>query len=132
MEVLVSMLILGIGLLGMAGLQMVGLRNNQMAYLRSQATQLAYDMSDRMRANATALASYTGLGTTDNCVTSTCSVTQMAGYDVKQWKDTVAAQLPGGAGTVTSAGGIYSITVSWTEKDASGDVTQSFVTSLQP
>jgi len=48
---LVAMLVLAIGLLGLAGLQVVGLRNNQSAYLRAQATQLAYDMADRMRTN---------------------------------------------------------------------------------
>ena len=50
-EVLISMLILAVGLLGLAGLQATGLRNNLSAYNRSQATQLAYDMADRMRAN---------------------------------------------------------------------------------
>jgi len=50
-EVLVSMIVLAIGLLGLAGLQMSSLRNNLSAYHRSQATQLAYDMADRMRTN---------------------------------------------------------------------------------
>ncbi len=51
-EVLVSMIILAVGLLGIAGLQAMGLRNNQSALLRSQATLCAYDMSDRMRTNS--------------------------------------------------------------------------------
>jgi len=53
-EVLVTMLILSIGLMGMAGLQAVSLKMNQSAHLSSQATFLAYDIIDRMRANRTA------------------------------------------------------------------------------
>jgi type IV pilus assembly protein PilV len=53
-EVLVAMLILSIGLMGMAGLQAVSLKMNQSAHLSSQATFLAYDIMDRMRANRTA------------------------------------------------------------------------------
>src|SRR3546814_15761253 len=53
-EVLVSMLILGVGLLGMIGLQMNALQFNQTAAFRSHATFLAYDIADRMRANAPA------------------------------------------------------------------------------
>ena len=50
-EVLVAMLVLSIGLLGLAGMQMTALKSNQSAYYRSQATVLAYDIIDRMRAN---------------------------------------------------------------------------------
>ena len=55
-ELLVAVLVLSIGLLGLAGLQAAGLRNNQSAYLRSQATILAYDVADRMRATRAAAA----------------------------------------------------------------------------
>ena len=51
-EVLVSMVIMAVGLLGLAGLQTLSLRDNQDDYLSSQATALAYEMSDRIRANA--------------------------------------------------------------------------------
>src|SRR5574343_439121 len=51
-EVLIAMLVLAIGLLGLATLQTYSLRSNLSAYTRGQATQLLYDMSDRMRANS--------------------------------------------------------------------------------
>ncbi len=51
LEVLIALLVLSIGLLGLAGLQGTGLRYNHSAYLRSQATFQTYDMADRMRAN---------------------------------------------------------------------------------
>ena len=50
-EVLIAMLVLAVGLLGLAGMQATGIRNNLSAYNRSLATQLAYDMADRMRSN---------------------------------------------------------------------------------
>ena len=58
-EVLIAMLVLAVSLLGLAGLQATSLRNNQSAYNRSQATQLAYDLADRMRANAAGISTYT-------------------------------------------------------------------------
>ena len=54
-EVLVALLVLSIGLLGLAALQAQGLRFNHDAYVRTQATNLAYDIVDRMRVNNTAL-----------------------------------------------------------------------------
>jgi len=51
LEVLIALLVLSIGLLGLAALQTTGLRSNEMASMRTTATQLAYDISDRMRAN---------------------------------------------------------------------------------
>lgn len=53
-EVLVAVLILSIGLLGIAGLQARALQNNQSAFERSQAVMLSYFMLDAMRANADA------------------------------------------------------------------------------
>jgi type IV pilus assembly protein PilV len=51
LEVLIALLVLAIGLLGLAALQTTGLRSNTMATTRTHATQLAYDIADRMRAN---------------------------------------------------------------------------------
>jgi type IV pilus assembly protein PilV len=57
-EVLVAVVVLAVGLLGLAGLQVTSVRFNNSAYLRSQATNLAYDIADRIRANrSVALAS---------------------------------------------------------------------------
>ena len=50
-ETLVALLVLSIGLLGVAALQITSLQNNRGAHMRSQASVLAYAIADRMRAN---------------------------------------------------------------------------------
>jgi type IV pilus assembly protein PilV len=57
-EILIAIVIASIGLLGLASMQATGLKNNQSAYQRSQATVLAYDYADRMRANISSISSY--------------------------------------------------------------------------
>lgn len=104
-EILVAVLILSLGLLGLAGLQAASIRSNHSAYLRSQATQLAYDMADRMRANIVGfdkgLYDNATPVNTPSCVASAgCSDAAMAQFDVFWWTDAVATLLPAGAGVV--------------------------------
>ena len=153
-EVLIAMLVLGVGLLGLAGLQATGLRNSQSAYNRSQATELAYDMADRMRANdpinepdhTNVLAAYiAGVPVANaNCKNTTgCSATDMAKNDLYEWNCAVAggcqnntppiaAALPGGAGAIAVAAGVFTITISWTDKNNNGvPVSTTFQTSFR-
>ncbi len=105
-EVLIAVLVLSIGLLGLAALQTSGLGMNHSAYLRSQATILAADMADRMRANRAGLSAYDNTGTTAptavaGCTsTAGCNSTQLAQDDMAAWAADVAAQLPSGVGIV--------------------------------
>ena len=95
-ELLVAVLVMGIGVLGITGLQMVSLQNNRGALLRQQAVMLAYDMMDRIRANRTI--DYGGLaigapppaGATD-CVAGNCTEAQMATFDQAVWKCSLGA-----------------------------------------
>ena len=50
-EILVSVLILGIGLLGVAGVQLLSVQQTSNANVRSQATIVAQDVAERIRAN---------------------------------------------------------------------------------
>lgn len=111
LEILVAVLVLGIGLLGLAKLQTYGLHNNQSANLRTRATVLAYDISDRMRANRTAYIAAGGnfinppAAADNNCEwdgTSVvnCTTVQMAAHDFFQWNNAITNSLPGGIGTV--------------------------------
>lgn len=58
LEVMISIVIASIGLLGLASMQATGLKNSHSAYHRSQATVLAYDLADRMRANMGSINAY--------------------------------------------------------------------------
>lgn len=104
-EVLVSALVLSIGLVGVAGLQAFSLKNNQSSFMRSQATSLAYDLADRMRANvASANANMYLPGTEALAVgctsTAGCSPQQMAQHDLAEWNNAIAMYLPMGEGFV--------------------------------
>ena len=109
-EVLVSVFILAAGLLGLAALQTQSLRYNNESYLRTIASILASDMTDRLRANsdeALDTNNYTfalGAATAGNanaCEVAACSPSQLVPYDYKQWSDELASQLPNGKGSVT-------------------------------
>ena len=115
LEILIALLVLSIGLLGMAGLQATSLRNSHDAYVTTRATYLAHDMADRMRANRSALATYTGLsGVSHDCVTVSCSPTDIAENDISEWLAEVQT-LPGGQGNIVQAGSLFTITVMWDE-----------------
>lgn len=104
-EVLVAALVLSIGLVGVAGLQAVTLKNNQSTFMQSQAAALAYDLADRMRANvAGAGAGAYDPGTkafTAGCTTVTgCSASNLAAHDLAEWDAAIATYLPDGEGFV--------------------------------
>ena len=140
-EVLIAVVILAIGLLGIAGLQLTGLRFAHNANLRYQASLQAYDMADRMRANiqgvnAGAYNSISGAGSDPGCITSGCTAGQMAATDAFQWNIANAQLLPQGTGTVTGAGAnsVFTITVSWTELGPAevGPETKNFIMNMRP
>ncbi len=156
-EILIALLVLSIGLLGLAGLQTAGLRANHSANLRTQATLLAYDMTDRMRANRegyedgdyddpTAAASIAAAEPSRGCTPA-----QMAEQDRYEWDDRVAETLPQGVGVVcldnspddgddlasdgcSGSGNTYAVKLWWVDEfDADGDpVMRRFATGFQP
>lgn len=94
-ELLVAVLVMGIGVLGVTGLQVVSLQNNRAALMQADATQLAYNMLDRIRANpegAPRGQAYDGLAldadppSAGNCVANNCSAAQMVSFDQALWK----------------------------------------------
>lgn len=94
-ELLVAVLVMGIGVLGITGLQMVSLQNNRAALLRAEATQLAYDMMDRIRANPSGAppgTAYDGIDLDDapaggvDCVGGGCTEAEMVTFDQSLWK----------------------------------------------
>ena len=110
-EVLITIVVLSIGLLGLAGLQATGTKFNHSAYMRSQATNLAYDMADRMRANRAAALANAYVLDADDPPPAGAEVAQL---DLQQWRAELAARLPAGAGGVTALGSDqFEIEVRW-------------------
>jgi len=121
MEILVTIVVLSIGLLGLAGLQVSGLQNNQSSYYRTVAMQQAYNIADRIRANAAgkdagAYDSLSGTASDPGCISSGCTPAQMAQYDQYQWNTDNANLLPSGAGKVARNGKIFTATIMWDDE----------------
>ena len=115
-EVLVSLLVIAIGILGMAGVHSRTLQYNQSSYVQSQATFLASDMLDRIAVNHALAKSGNSyqVGLTeqqfslcrqtdypDDCELGSCDPEALAAYDILQWKFQLACQLPGSQGSIT-------------------------------
>jgi type IV pilus assembly protein PilV len=106
-EVLVAVVVLSIGLLGLAGLQASGMRVGQSSIHRGQAAQLAYDMVDRLRVNIPNAASY-NIALADAPPTTDT----IPARDLRDWRRRLLS-LPGGTGSVAVAGKEVTIVVQW-------------------
>lgn len=115
-EALVALLALSIGLLGVAGLQITGLRANVSSAWRSQATYLSYDIIDRMRANRGQLDLYDGV-----TLGAAPAMGGLPQADIEAWKANLAATLPGGDGTVDVDGRDVVVTVQWDDSRGTDD-----------
>lgn len=125
LEVLIALVVLSVGLLGIAAMMNFSLKANDSAYMRTQAETLAYNIIDKMRANQNAAlnGSYnisigTQVSSPPNCVTSsnTCTSAQVAQYDLNAWKTNLASTVTGmpcgdGSVALNPNNGIYEITV---------------------
>lgn len=128
LEVMIALVIFSIGLLGLAGLQGISVNNNQVAFSRTVASQLAYDIADRIRNNKTAdykIDTDNITGTPASCVTSSkdCNPSALAAYDLWEWKQTLTNSnnnLSAAEGFITSATSGYTITIAWDEKNVGG------------
>jgi type IV pilus assembly protein PilV len=137
-EALVALVVLAVGMLGIASLYVTTLRASGSATSRMHAINLASDLGDRIRANRTAEAAYAGApaasGTTCIGNAVTCTAVAMAAHDLFVWQAAIQAALPGapvGSVTVNTATNptTYEIRVSWVE---AGETTpQSYMLSMQ-
>lgn len=135
-EVLVSIIILSIGLLGMAGLQTAGLKSNQSASFRSTASMMAYSILDSMRANrvvAGAGGYNHSLSEEDASETETKVEAEAEAEipgDVKTWLEELALRLPDGAGTVAvDADNKVTITIQWDDSRGAAAPQQFVITT---
>jgi type IV pilus assembly protein PilV len=123
LEVMIALVLLTIGLLGMAGLQTASLKNNDSSLVRSHAVALADSILDDIRANRKNAASYeTGFGdeVTDGST--------QANSDLQAWKASLTKF--GGQGQISyDPNGIYTVKVRWSENKSMDD---SGKTGTQP
>lgn len=155
LEILVAVLVLSFGLLGLAGLQAASIRSNHSAYLRTQATHLAYDMADRMRANSAGVEGgyYNNptLATTPSCYTASgCTAMALARDDAARWNAELQALLPAGSAGVVcvdgtpltgspaaydcdnAAGANYVVKVWWRDDPTNPSSFKQFVVNFRP
>lgn len=133
-EVLVAVLIVSVGVLGVAGLQLLSLQNNTSALFRTEAIQSAYDIMDRARANRFedySLAMDDDAPAAPNCMAQNCSPVQMRRFDLAAWREALADNLPEGTGAVERDGGRMTVTVRWQDsRDPDADPLEIALTSL--
>ena len=121
-EILISVIILAIGLLGLAALQINSTHFNHSAYLRSVAVSQANDIIDRMRANPNGVddGDYNNLsGTPAHPGCSSCTPAEIAQLDLFEWNSANASLLPSGQGIINISGNHMNITLMW-DNDRSG------------
>ncbi len=115
-EVLVALIILAIGLLGVAGVQALSLKQTANSNIRSLVTMYAYDLSERMRAEPGHFADY------EKAAAATCN---NCADDLASWHTAVVTDIP----TATTAVDVTTnanlttaeITISWAERDLYND-----------
>jgi len=118
-EILVTVLILAVGGLGIASLQLAGLKYSSGSYARTQAVILSDDMANRLKSNRAAAlnlqadgsigdpsayeaATFAAPGAVgQDCLTQTCDADELATYDIAQWRNEIARTLPAGRGRIT-------------------------------
>jgi type IV pilus assembly protein PilV len=144
-EVLVTLFIVAIGVLGMAGLQFVSIKNANSSLQRYQATLLGHDMVERMRANLqiARAGSYvaTAVNGGESPVTCPCTAAQLATRDIYEWGQLIKSNLPNGGGSITLNSGRYTVALNWSEQQtgrqyaqagAAATVANSFSIVFQP
>jgi len=132
-EVMVSLVVLAIGMLGIAAMYIEGLRSGHMAVSYTNAVTLAADMADRIRANRAGVINYVGAGAgagtagaNGACVNggADCNPTQLAQDDLFWWYEDVKNLMPAGR-TASVAVAVntpnvpinqYTVTVTWPER----------------
>lgn len=122
LEVLVAIVIITVGLLGVAALQLTGIKNNHSAMSRSQALVMAYDLLDRMRVNR----KQTKDGKYDTAAafvsTTPGGASGMAKTDLDDWLQTLGKRLPSSKARVDAAAKatIIRVTIQWDDSRGTG------------
>ena len=112
-EVLISIFVLALGVIGAAGMQLTALRTSQQSAFQTAALELAADMADKMRANDSQMrradnyylsvdfrsgenAELTPPSSTCYSISADCTAEELAKFDIYEWERRIKAALPGG------------------------------------
>ena len=128
-EVLIAMFILSVGMLGSTSLMLQGRAEAKRTNYDAKAMQMAQSIAEQMRANIAGVnnGSYNSLdtsnGTSQSCITTSCTSAQLALYDEYIWGWMLNQYLPKGTGTVTGNGAdsVFTIAVTWQEVVKTGE-----------
>lgn len=129
-EILITVLILGIGILGVASTQVVSLQMNSQSQSRSQAVLLAEDLLDRIRANSENFSVYAlTQGNAQGADGGDCDTSfvpanaTVAANDIAAWENSLACLLPEAQRTVTASMNAVTnlinvtVTIDWDQND---------------
>ncbi|QJD60324.1 type IV pilus modification protein PilV [Pseudomonas sp. gcc21] len=129
LEVLIAVLVLAIGVLGAASLQLNAVRYSASAAHTTHASFIAYDLLDRMRANADELAAYAG-SVSGACEQDAAAPATIIALDRADFARAVTCQLPSGEASIRVAADTATITISWSEaRIVAGQADTEFVVS---
>ncbi len=126
LEVMISLVVLAIGVMGIIGLQTSTYKQLQSSQNFSRAAMLAGDMADRMLANQGQVAADAYLHDdapdgvpSPDCSSAACTPAQLAAYDIWYWqaelRDEGPGSLPDASGEVYLEDGEYIIMVRWND-----------------
>lgn len=130
-EVLVALLVLGIGVMGYAALQLRSVKMSEDTYSRSQAMAIGQDAIERIRANLDGLPAYLDAGWGDegnpvpapSCIftanlpdaAAACTAEQMASQDIYEIRQSARSMLPNGSVAVVPCDQLACVIVAWNE-----------------
>jgi type IV pilus assembly protein PilV len=133
-EALVALLVLALGVMGMAGIQTRTLVESRTTNSRAVAIQMADDLSERMQANVAIRLSnpatnpyVVGWGTpatATDCFSNNCTGAQLAGFDLVQWKNSLSQLLPNGDARVFRSNTDptqFGVLIGWSESQAKNE-----------
>jgi len=122
LEVLVALVVIAVGMLGIAVMYVEGMKAERTSIYRTNAVNLVADLADRIRANARATDAYAGSAVDNGCTNGAndCSPAQLAQEDLWWWQRDIGLRLPSGATGVVSVTSTdlthrYSISITWPE-----------------
>ncbi|MFP4181571.1 MAG: type IV pilus modification protein PilV [Thiohalospira sp.] len=134
-EVMVAIAILGIGVVGLVGLQADSARYQNTTYHQTLATLLARDLAERIRANPEAAASgdYAGDGTGNDpdCVGGACTPSQLADFDLAAWRQHARDRLPSAWVDSSRSGDTYTLRIGWGSASSADDCEPTTCVSLR-